>query len=208
MTAALGAVTEGAAGAAASQAVSGDSVVAAARRAQGRPIVDRTGMDLTGNRARPAPFTGQRGGRQGSGTPGARARGGSGGAAPPRAGATNLSMGGSGAHKLVIAEFVLVILLIGISPIMTRKPAGGHVYLAGDFVRLTAACLLFFVLALAANNPRSARFAAAFGGLVTLGVAFNSLGALRATANLFIPPAKRFKGTGPAESIKGQVSQP
>lgn len=216
MTAALATVGEQAvAGAAASEAASGDSVVGAAQRAQARkkPIVTRTGTDLTGARAPKANFSGQRGGRQGTGAP---ARGGApaaGKPSPDRAGSKNFKLklggaGGTGAHKLVVAEFILVIILIGISPIMTRKPSGGHLYLANDFVRLTAACLLFFVLGLASNNPRSSRFAAAFGGLVTLGVMFNSLGAITAMANLFIPPAKRVKSAGsPGSGLGGPVNQ-
>lgn len=102
--------------------------------------------------------------------------------------------GGSGAaHKVVIAEFVLCVVLIGIAPILVRPPAPDgsgreHVYLANDFVRLTATCLLFFVLALLANQPRSARFAAAFGGLVVLGAAFNANKAFIAVSSLFTTP--------------------
>jgi hypothetical protein len=101
--------------------------------------------------------------------------------------------GGSGAHKLVIAEFILCVVLIGIAPILVRPPAPDgsgreHVYLANDFVRLSATCLLFFVLALMANQPRSAKFAAAFGGLVVLGAAFNANKAFIAVSSLFTTP--------------------
>lgn len=104
----------------------------------------------------------------------------------PRPPAT-LSLGGhGGAHKAVIAEFILVIVLIGLTPILIRQPdESGHLYVPNDFIRLSAACLLFFVLALASNHPQSARFAAAFGGLVTLGVVFNSWRTLYAIGSLF-----------------------
>lgn len=101
--------------------------------------------------------------------------------------------GGGAAHKLVIAEFVLCIVLIGIAPILVRPPAPdgsgrNHLYLANDFVRLSATCLLFFILALLANQPRSARFAAAFGGLVVLGAAFNANKAFIALTGIFTTP--------------------
>lgn len=45
---------------------------------------------------------------------------------------------------------------------------------AGILVRMTAASILFFALALMANGPRAGRIAAAFGGLVTVGTAVNA----------------------------------
>lgn len=92
----------------------------------------------------------------------------------------------SNAHRLVIAEFILVIFLIGFTPILTRKSEDGkHLYVANDFVRLSAACLTFFVLALLSNSPRSSRFAAAFGGLIALGTLFNANAGLAVIAKLF-----------------------
>lgn len=93
---------------------------------------------------------------------------------------------GTAAHKLVIAEFILCVILIGLTPIIMRQPGeNGHLYVPNDFIRLTAVCLLFFVLALLSNSPRSSRFAAAFGGLVTLGVLFNANQAILAIGNIF-----------------------
>ncbi len=94
---------------------------------------------------------------------------------------------GGGAHRLVIAEFIACIVLIGIAPILIRPAGNGHLYVANDFLRLSATCLLFFVLALMSNQPKSARFAAAFGALVTLGALFNASQGLTAVANLFTP---------------------
>lgn len=89
---------------------------------------------------------------------------------------------------MVIAEFILCVILIGMSPILTRPPgSSGHLYVANDFLRLTGVCLLFFILALLSNQPTSARFAAAFGGLVTLGAVVNANKAILAIATLFAP---------------------
>lgn len=105
---------------------------------------------------------------------------------------------GGAAHKLVIAEFIICVVLIGITPILMRSPTNGHIYVPNDFVRLSAVCLLFFVLALLANSPQTSRFAAAFGALVTLGVAFNASQSLTAIGNVF----------GAAKSTSGLIDRP
>jgi hypothetical protein len=94
------------------------------------------------------------------------------------------------AHRVVAAEFVLCVVLVGIGPILIRKPKNGHLYQANDFVRLSALSLLFFVLALMSNTPRSARLAAAFGGLVTLGVVYNASAPLAAVGGVFVNSTK------------------
>lgn len=96
-----------------------------------------------------------------------------------------LSGGGGGAHRLVIAEFALCVILIGADPVLTRKPASSHLYLANDFVRLTAVCGLFFILALMSNTEKMSKVAAAFGGLVTLGILYNATPALAAFGSIF-----------------------
>ena len=104
---------------------------------------------------------------------------------------SSLTFGGDGsnAHKLVVAEFILCVVIIGFNPIMTRKPqkkgSTTEVYITNDFVRLTAVCLLFFVLALMANTRKYAKISAAFGGLVTLGVLWNANSLFVTIANLF-----------------------
>jgi hypothetical protein len=56
---------------------------------------------------------------------------------------------------------------------------------AGILVRMTAASILFFALALMANGPRAGRIAAAFGGLVTLGTALNAAPVWTALGRVF-----------------------
>jgi hypothetical protein len=94
------------------------------------------------------------------------------------------------AHRVVAAEFVLCVVLVGIGPVLIRKPKNGHLYEANDFVRLSALSLLFFVLALMSNTPRSAKLAAAFGGLVTLGVVYNASSPLAAVGGVFVNSTK------------------
>ncbi|HJP74924.1 MAG TPA: hypothetical protein VJ914_11680 [Pseudonocardiaceae bacterium] len=97
---------------------------------------------------------------------------------------------GSGAHRIVIAEFIACVVLIGASPLLTRQSTNGHLYVANDFLRMTGVCVLFFILALMSNSPQMSRFAAAFGGLVTLGALYNASAAITALAELFTRKAK------------------
>jgi hypothetical protein len=92
---------------------------------------------------------------------------------------------GGAAHRVLVAEFVLCIVLIGLTPVLMRKPANGKLYVPNDFVRLSAVSLLFFVLSLASASPRSSRVAAAFGGLVTLGTLYNASGSIKAIGSIF-----------------------
>lgn len=104
--------------------------------------------------------------------------------------------GKSPAHRVVIAEFIACVVLIGITPILTRKTDGTtHLYVANDFIRLSAVCLLFFLLLLLSNNPSTSRIAAAFGGLVTLGALYNASQFLTVLANLFVSAGKAAQPT-------------
>lgn len=185
-------------------AESGEST-AALGSARSRSITARTGVTPPKPKTRsPRPAaSAPEPRRAGTGTP---RRAGTGRTARPTQGfkGPKLTGGGRGAHKLVIAEFMLCVILIGAAPILTRKagPGNSHLYAANDFVRLTAVCLLFFVLALLANQPRSARWAAAFGGLVTLGTVFNATQAITALASIFGSQT----GTGFLSSVDKTVS--
>jgi len=100
-----------------------------------------------------------------------------------------LELGGS--HKVVAAEFILCVALVGIGPLLMRKPNGGHVYTPNDFVRLSAIVIVFFVLALMSNSAKGGRIAGAFGALVTLGVLYNASGAVTALGSIFVNSTKR-----------------
>ena len=92
---------------------------------------------------------------------------------------------GDNGRRLLVAEFALSVLLISITPVLMRRPRDGHLYVPNDFVRLSAVSLLFFVLALASNGPKSSKAAGLFGGLVTLGVLYNAAGSLQAIGAIF-----------------------
>jgi hypothetical protein len=86
-------------------------------------------------------------------------------------------------RHLIVAEFLATVVMIGASPFLAPRPkdqtpeeAAKALSLAAPLVRLSAACIVFFVLALLSSGPRSGKLAAAFGGLVVLGVALNTTG--------------------------------
>lgn len=111
-----------------------------------------------------------------------------------------LSAGSGTAHRVVIAEFAVCVVLVGADPVLTRKPTGTHVYLANDFLRLSAVCMIFFVLALMSNSEKSSKVAAAFGGLVTAGIAFNAKQAFTALTAIFTAAASTNKAGGTVEA--------
>jgi uncharacterized membrane protein YgcG len=117
----------------------------------------------------------------------------------------------------VLAEFVLTIILIGASPILTpRKGDSGSpqkeasaISFAAPVVRLTAACIVFFALALAANGEKSGKIAAAFGGLIVLGTLLNATDMFKALAQVFAPVEPADSGTGGGDdSGSGDSSGP
>lgn len=142
---------------------------------------------------------GGKGGKKGKGALGGLVGGGA---------AKSLTGGGGTAHKVVIAEFILCVILIGLTPILMRKPNNGHLYVPNDFVRLSAVCILFFALALLSNGKRSARFAAAFGALVSLGVLYNATGSLNALGAIFTNAHKNKGTVTVASASKDEVQMP
>lgn len=96
--------------------------------------------------------------------------------------------------RVVMAEFAVTVILIAASPILTSRKSGAAgdaasavagVSLAGPLVRLTAAVIVFFALALMSTGEKSGKFAAALGGLVMLGTALNASDMFGALANAF-----------------------
>jgi hypothetical protein len=99
-------------------------------------------------------------------------------------------------HRIVLAEFLATVLIIGAAPLVVpaRQAPGADaaaaiatVSLAGPLVRLTAACIAFFVLALMASGQKSGKVAAAFGGLIVCGAAVNATEVWTALAKAFVP---------------------
>lgn len=100
-------------------------------------------------------------------------------------------------HRVVIAEFVATIVIIGMSPFLVprtdssaspeseAKAAVRAMTLSAPLVRLTAACIVFFVLALLSTGRKTGKIAAAFGALVTLGALINATDMWTAVGQVF-----------------------
>lgn len=78
--------------------------------------------------------------------------------------------GGLGGSKVLVAEFIACMVLVGVQPIL------GQTTEAAAWLKKGAAITgLFLVLSLVASGgPRASKISAAFGGLVTLALLINS----------------------------------
>lgn len=82
-------------------------------------------------------------------------------------------------QRVILAEFLACQAMI--AGTMILAPVQGAAQGAGtaarsfsrEIVQQTAVCLVFFILALAAGGERTGKVAAAFGGLVTLAIAWH-----------------------------------
>jgi hypothetical protein len=123
---------------------------------------------------------------------------------------TEISLG-VGWHRVVMAEFIAAIFVIVFAPILTPDSAQGGskgFFRAADIVRMTAVCLVFFILALLANGQKLGKVAAAFGGLVLTGVIYNNA---IGTQSIFTALAAIFTSafnTQPAADITGAPTDP
>jgi hypothetical protein len=112
-----------------------------------------------------------------------------------------------GYHRIVIAEFIATIIIIAMSPFLVPRTTGSadpeteakaavrDLALSAPLVRLTAACAVFFVLALLSTGARTGKIAAAFGGLVTLGALINATDMWTAVGQVFAGAQARKKIT-------------
>lgn len=97
-------------------------------------------------------------------------------------------------HRIVLAEFVGTVLVIGLAPILvpntksTTAETGeviASLTFAGPLIRLTAACIVFFLLALLAAGEKTGKVAAAAGGLILAGAVLNATDTWGALAKAF-----------------------
>jgi hypothetical protein len=116
-------------------------------------------------------------------------------------------------HRIVLAEFMVCVVLVGMSPVLTPRKSGTQAdetaaafSLAGPVVRLTAVSVVFFVLALMATGPRAGKVAAAFGALVVLGVLLNATDELAVLAKALTVKRTGGGGQGAIEGSGGPVN--
>lgn len=125
-------------------------------------------------------------------------------------------------HRFILAEYLACVAMVTASMILLpaqdaqQGTATAARSFAKELVQLTALSLVFFVLALAAGGPKTGKVSAAFGGLVTLGVAWNLsqiFGALAKTLTGAGNPKvsgilNGLGGNGPASTGVGEFSTP
>jgi hypothetical protein len=114
----------------------------------------------------------------------------------------------------VLAEYLAVMLILFATEILgplgagkttpTAERAAKASAGAGILVRMTAASILFFALALMANGPRAGRIAAAFGGLVVLGTALNAAPVWTGLGRVFGGAANQPPAAGEGGSAAGE----
>lgn len=85
-------------------------------------------------------------------------------------------------RKIVLAEFVVCAVLVGLSPFGKTDTKHGT---EGTLMQYSALCGVFFVLALMTGGKRSGNVAAAFGILVTLALIYQSRNTFQTLANFF-----------------------
>ncbi len=99
--------------------------------------------------------------------------------ASPRGNQVSVALPGKTYHRYILAEFVACVAMIAggmiLIPAQGAKQGGGAATrsFAKQLVQLTAVCIVFFILALAGGGEKTGKVAAAFGGLITLGVGWN-----------------------------------
>lgn len=120
--------------------------------------------------------------------------------------------GGGGAHKIILAEYLAVMIILFATEILgpvgtgSKAPTGENAVEAqsktysGILIRMTAASILYFVLALSASGERSGKMAAALGGLVALGAMLNAGPVWKGAARVF--------GTSTADKKKAAAPEP
>jgi preprotein translocase subunit SecG len=118
-------------------------------------------------------------------------------------------------HRIVLAEFMVCVVLVGMSPVLTARGSGAgaaaqdagnaaaELSLAAPLVRLTAVCIVFFVLALMATGNQAGKVAAAFGGLVVLGTLLNATDELSVLAKSLTGWDKKAAAAAPAKGGGG-----
>lgn len=101
-------------------------------------------------------------------------------------------------RKIILAEFLVCVVIAGLRPFAKDDPKSST---EGTFVQFSAIAALFFTLSLMASGKKSGNVAAAFGGLVTLGVLFRNQKAFAELAKFFktqatAPPSNENSTTG------------
>lgn len=208
-----------AAAAASRGAAAGGSRAAAARSSTGRPA-GRAGTPPGGTAGRSTALGGPRRKGQGAGPAKKKAAPKQGPAHAKRRSPAGANRGGGGkspagkgrsfglpkdASKLVLAEFVICMVILVLSPLTSKGQKdidkGGAIDMT---LKASALAFVFFILALVSAGGRSAsRIAAGFGGIITLGYVVSQGDVFGQIAKLWVPPSTAAAGGALAQGAAG-----
>lgn len=104
-------------------------------------------------------------------------------------------------RKIILAEFLVCLVIAGLRPFAKDDPKSAT---EGTFIQFSAIAALFFTLSLMTSGKKSGNVAAAFGGLVTLGVLFRNQAAFSELAKFF--KAQQAAATDNTNSTTGEAS--
>jgi len=111
-------------------------------------------------------------------------------------------------EKVILAEFVLVVLLVAFAPLTRKEKTGLSPYYGQDVVQLTAIMAAYFILGLIAQGGHSAaRLAAWFGGLLALGIGLGEAAYLTKVFDLFGAAEKTAANAGTSGGGGGEREQ-
>jgi hypothetical protein len=103
----------------------------------------------------------------------------------------------TGYTRWVLVEFIVTLLVVASHPFLAprkgQEVSPATKSLAMPLVRLTAVCLIYFVLALMASGPRAGKVAAAFGGLVMVGTIMNATDSMATITTMMRTADKKAK---------------
>lgn len=114
-------------------------------------------------------------------------------------------------RRILLAEFMACVVLVGVAPFLTPRKkdqspqdAAASMSLTQPMARLTAVCVVFFILSLLSTGQKSGKITAAFGALVTMGTLINATDAIKGLNLVFSssPTAQTLADT--AQSVNEQ----
>lgn len=111
-------------------------------------------------------------------------------------------------EKVIVAEFVIVVLLVAVAPMTRKERTGLSPYYGQDLVQLVAIMAAYFILGLIAQGGHSAaRIAAWFGGLLALGIGLGEAAYLAKVFDLFgaVQPKQAAAGEGAVGGPAGEA---
>jgi hypothetical protein len=112
-------------------------------------------------------------------------------------------------EKVIVAEFVIVVLLVAVAPMTRKERTGLSPYYGQDIVQLVAIMAAYFILGVIAQGGQgAARVAAWFGGLLAIGIGLGEAAYLTKVFDLFGAQANAAAQSGESQGPQDQGAAP